>query len=426
VIPIWINLGIYDEPSQFFCSMVTSCLKELFRLKLLDASIHTFAKNNFNEKNSWNDKYHKIQDLFEEVKRAGYHLLFIIDEFDHARDLFKNKTDIQKFRELSYRVEWRVTYITLSRRRIHEIETQSKTSTSILSGILPEYFLREFNDEDMEEYYKRYQSIGMELTSQFKQRINYFCGRHPFLLDVLGYELTEFFKKSQRIDVDIAIRLSEHTFINYYQHILKILEEENSLNKLLQILFGPVVDVKETDLKRFLDYGILKKDNKENYVVFSEHFYLFLNIVQREVELWPLWSKTERRLRQIIETAMTNEYGEFWITRFEKMHQDKREIFERCRDKKGREDKLFGGRSSHYIIDYAYPQDLFAIIFAEWKIFRSSFGKDTNYWDQHKQLLAKIRTPLAHSRADALTDHEKKTAEGYCKEILSISIKDIN
>ncbi len=120
---------------------------------------------------------------------------------------------------------------------------------------------------------------------------------------------------------------------------------------------------------------------------------------------------------------MIRHYGEPWITKLENSHQNLKAIFDNCREAQKKEEKSFGSRCSLCLIDYTYPQDLFAIIFAEWSIFRPLFGKDKNYWDQHKQLLAKIRNPLAHNRSDSLLDYEQQIAEGYCKEILGLLAK---
>jgi hypothetical protein len=72
------------------------------------------------------------------------------------------------------------------------------------------------------------------------------------------------------------------------------------------------------------------------------------------------------------------------------------------------------------LIDFTYPGDLFAIIFAEWNTLSAIFGRDRAYWDQRAQLLAKIRNPLAHNRDAILHDYERQIAEGYCKEILAV------
>lgn len=95
-------------------------------------------------------------------------------------------------------------------------------------------------------------------------------------------------------------------------------------------------------------------------------------------------------------------------------------IFEKCREAQEKEEKSFGSRASRNLIDFTYPQDLFAIIFSEWNTFKAIFGKDKNYWDQRVQLLAKMRNPLAHNRDEALYDYEKQVADGYCREILTV------
>jgi hypothetical protein len=77
------------------------------------------------------------------------------------------------------------------------------------------------------------------------------------------------------------------------------------------------------------------------------------------------------------------------------------------------------GGSIRCLIDFTYPQNLFAILFAEWKVFQPIFGKDKNYWRQRGDLLAKIRNPLAHNRDEAIYDYDRQIAEGYCKEILN-------
>ena len=115
-------------------------------------------------------------------------------------------------------------------------------------------------------------------------------------------------------------------------------------------------------------------------------------------------------------TAMMGQYGEQWIAQLEKAHSNLKLIFDRCREAQQKEGKSFGSRASRNLVDFTYPQDLFAIIFSEWNVFKSTFGKDKNYWDQRSQLLAKIRNPLAHNRDTALYDFERQLVEGYCKE----------
>ncbi len=96
-------------------------------------------------------------------------------------------------------------------------------------------------------------------------------------------------------------------------------------------------------------------------------------------------------------------------------------IFENARKAQEAEEKSFGTRASQNLIDFAYPQDLFAIIFFDWKgTFQEIFGYDRNYWQQCANLLAKIRNPLAHNRDYVLYEADVQKAEGFCKEILAL------
>ena len=238
---------------------------------------------------------------------------------------------------------------------------------------------------------------------------------------MLGYEIVEMFREQQKIDVDYTARRIEQSFLDHYDHIVDILSEGTSLHKLLQILFGPVVDVKQADVDQLLRYGLIKSTDQGTYVAFSAHFQTYLNLIGREVDLWPIWRQTETALRHLVTTKMLERYGEQWIKRLENAHTSLKAIFEKRREAQRREEMTFGSRASRNLIDFTYPQDLFDIIFTEWNtIFNFIFGKDKNYWKHRADLLAKVRTPLAHNRDEVLHDYERQLAEGYCKEILMV------
>jgi len=345
--------------------------------------------------------------------------LFILDEFDHARHLFKGRiSGFQGLRELSYRPEWRVSFITASRRSLRDIELQTK-AISTFDLIFHKHYLAMFNEQDLEEYFTRISSVGIEVTPVMKERIDYYCGGHPYLLEMLGYEIIEMFRTQQQVDVDQAAYQIGQSFLDHYDHKVNILNEDGSLNKILQILAGPVIDINQTDLDEFLRYGFIKQTDT-GYVAFSGHFQAYLKLIGRQIDLWPVWRETEIALSNVIADTMLERYGEQWISRLEETHTNLKPIFAKWREIQQKEVRSFGSRASYNLIDFAYPQDLFAIIFANWNVFKSIFGKDKNYWGQRAQLLSKVRNPLAHNRDKALYDYERQVAEGYCKEILTI------
>ncbi len=142
VLPIWVNLATYDHAHVFFRSLLTQCYDQLEELGLLSEPVQIAAQRAIEDTLAWSEGYGRIQRFFEKVRLSGYRILFVLDEFDHARYLFKNDVSgFQGLRELSYRPEWRVTFITTSRRTIREIEEQSQ-AISTFDGI----FHKELNE----------------------------------------------------------------------------------------------------------------------------------------------------------------------------------------------------------------------------------------------------------------------------------------
>jgi len=419
LLPIWINLATYDQASIFFRSLVTCSYDDLGELGWLTEQTISAAKKVLEDESSWSEGYGRIQRYFEKIHQTGIHILFILDEFDHARNLFKGDVSgFQGLRELSYWPEWRVNYITISRRSLQDIEIQTK-AISTLDGIFQRDYLGMFNESDILEYLALLSSVGIEVTLEQKERLGFYCGGHPYLLEMFGYEIVEQFREEQVISVDKAAHRVEQSLIDYYEHIFRILSEDDSIKKLLQILFGPIVDAKQTDAEEFERYGLIQSTEHESYEAFSGHFQTYLKMMERQIDIWPLWRETEIVLRDIVTAKMQDKYGEQWITELIKSKPNLKEIFKKCQEAQRKEIKSFGSQASKNVIDFTYPQDLFAIIFAEWGVFGVIFGKDKNYWDQRSRLLSKVRNPLAHNRNKSLSDYEQLTAEAYCKEILT-------
>ena len=420
-LPIWINLATFDQASLFFRALVTRCYDEMEDAGWMNDPIRSAADKALQDELSWSEGYGRIQRFFEKIRQTGYRVLFILDEFDHARHLFRGDiSGFQGLRELSYRPEWRVTFITTSRRTLRDIELQTK-AISTFDLIFHKHYLGMFSESDIQEYFGRLASVGITVTDSVEGRVMFYCGGHPYLLEMLGYEIVELFRECQALDVDRAAQRVEHSFLDQYDHMVSILSEDDSLSKMLQILMGPVVDVKQTDVDTLLRYGLIRLTRLGNYVAFSDHFQAYLQLIERQGDyLWPLWRETGLALRNFVTGSMLEQYGEQWLSRLEKAHPKLKPIFDRCREAQQKEEKSFGGRASRNLMDFTYPQDLFAIIFAEWSTFQRVLGKDRNYWEQRAQFLAKIRNPLAHNRDLSIQDYERQIAEGYCKEILTI------
>lgn len=422
ILPIWMNLSSYDQSMQFFRSLVDECVNEMEDLNWLTAEVQRAADRVLEIEDPWN----QIRRFFKKTQEAGYGVIFILDEFDHARNLFKGDTAFQRLRELADYPDYRLSLVLTSRRNIRDVEL-SAGSSSPFHNIFQVQRLAMFNDEDLKTYFSLFSSIGIQTTDADRERILFYCGAHPYLLEMLGCEIVEMFRQNEQIDIDKATNAILQSIFGHYDDMIRLLREDGTLNKLLQILFGPVIDVKQTDVTELQNYGLIKPTENGTYVAYSEHFHDYLKLHERSTEfatdLWPIWRDTEKALREVITTTMFKVHGNQWIEKLEAERPNLQSIFNECRKAQQKEARSYGDRASQNLIDFTYPADLFTIICARglWgSHFEPIFGHNPNYWEHRKQLLAKCRNPLAHNRSEVLQDHELKTVEAYCQEILSI------
>lgn len=424
ILPIWIGIASYDLPSDFFHALVKTCVREMKKLGCLSETVQELADNVLDTEDSW----YEIKDFFTEVKEIGYQMLFILDEFDHARHLFKGNTAFQRLRELADHPDYGFSLVLTSRRSIRDIE-RSAGSSSPFHNIFQVQRLGMFNDQDLGIYFSRFSDIGISISDKQRERVLFYCGTHPYLLEMLGYEIVEKFRQNQEreIDVDKAVSAVLQSIFEHYDDMIRLLREEETLNKLLQILFGPVIDVKPIDVTELENYGLIKSTGGDPYVAYSEHFHDYLKLHERATEfaddLHAIWSETENALREVITTILSDVYGDDWIEELEKARPNLKEIFNKCRQARQKEERLFSDQASQNLIDFTYPADLFRIILAKglWsEHFQTIFGQNTNYWDERGKFLAKCRTPLGHNRENILRSDQRKIFEAYCDEILGV------
>ena len=424
ILPIWKGLSSYDDSLEFFYSLIDEFIGEMEELGWLTERIQRSADRALEVNATWD----RTKRFFREVQNAGYGVLFILDEFDHARTLFKGETAFQRLRELADYPDYRLSLVLTSRRSIRDIEL-SAGSSSPFHNIFQVQRLTIFDDEDLEIYFSRFSDIDIPISDENRERVLFYCGYHPYLLEMLGWEIVEGFRQNheQEIDVDKAANTILQSIFGYYDDMIRLLREDETLNKLLQILFGPVIDVNQSDVTELQNYGLIKPVENGTYTAYSEHFHDYLKLHERSTEfaddLWPLWRDTEKALREVITTTMFGVHGNQWIEKLEKERPNLRSIFDECRKAQQKEERSFGDRASRNLIDFTYPADLFMIICAKglWKsYFEPIFGHNPNHWEHRRQFLARCRNPLAHNRSEVLQAHELTIIEGYCEEILSI------
>ena len=191
------------------------------------------------------------------------------------------------------------------------------------------------------------------------------------------------------------------------------------LSKAVQVIVGPQWDVTAEDAEALCELGVLLRDEEGVLRGFSQTFEDHLRVEERDVDIWPLWRDTERVLRDVLQRHLEQAFGADWPETLGKGGSRRGKLIASCRKKRDRDRKRFGARAESSLLAYTYPVELYQLMSADWaRLGEPLLGRDKQGWAVKFDVLAKVRTPLAHNRA--VSDGEREQARGICQEILGL------
>ena len=206
----------------------------------MPASVQRAAEKALQEIFSWGDGYARIQRFFTKVRLEGFKVWCVIDEFDHARHLFKD--DISGFQgcaSLAYHPDWRITLVTASRRSIRDIELQTK-AISTLDGIFMKHYLGMFVPTDIDILLSRLVPVGISVSDELWAKLVHYCGGQPLLLEMLCHSLVEQQIACGRIDIETGATNLQRSFIDYYNQLVDLLREDGILASCCRSLWTSI------------------------------------------------------------------------------------------------------------------------------------------------------------------------------------------
>jgi len=416
---IWINLPGLQGRHDLFRKLLRCARDELEEFApsvLEEGRVQRILEQAQRNEIEWLDLQEAVQQFFKHLKqRRDWHVIIILDEFDAARIVLRG--DLQAFqtlRELAYQPEWRVSLVTLSRRGIEEIETQSN-AISNLQGIFHTYYLPRFSLDELAELVNRVERANIAYSKELAEAVYARTGGHPHLSAKLLSRFVSQWLETRTQDIERAFEHSQLDFTTYYDDLMRLLSEDESDRRLLEIVCGPVIKATRTDARKFEVYQLIRPVG-DGYQGFSDHFTQYLRARQYDVDLWSLWTQTERTLRDFIASRMQDRYGQDWETKVVNEYGELAPIFDKCRDYRESARRFQGQRASGRLIDYAGPWDYWQIIDLHWTSFKLQGTKPE--WKKRFELIRDVRNPMAHSSAHLLTHDEIKQAEIYCKQLL--------
>lgn len=373
-----------------------------------------------------------IQKYFKFLKRLGYKTIYILDEFDSVQSLFE-VADFQMLRELSISPDMEVCLVTCSRKTIKEIEAINGAISNFYNTF-KDIRLAMYSDDDFELYWS-WVGNYIEVKDDYKEKAEFYAGRHPFLLDFYNnYCFVSKEKDNDKIISNLRLEL-----LNQFSTIQDTLKNEHLLDMAIQLVVGPVYNVTKISEERLLKFGFIKiVDNEQkmnilgrlmgatyqghSYTCFSDYF---TNVLERsvieDVDYWPIWKETEKMVRGLIKTYLEERYGADWETKIVTDcggNPNWVNSFELLKTTKEKTLKLFPGASKH-LVDYTLTRDMFNVfINTGWRAwFNQVFGADKKPWSAKFNFLAEVRNPMAHNNSEFITEEQITKATTYCQEI---------
>ena len=425
-----INLSAFRNSNHLdlLRELVNQTLETFNNTNSQDERLKSIGKNLRTKDDRWIEFQSKVEKFFKGVKRAGWSVVAVIDEFDNARQIFRDGDGIG-FAALRILAEnpkkYGINLVTISRLPLHIIAEECSKDVSSFDGIFQTKYLQCFSFDELSELLDKLKIIGLEVNPELVDFVWKNTGGHPYLASVLADELAQSWLNNHQYNLEEALRNSSSEFRKYYNQSIELLKKDGNLDQmLLQTIFGPVTKetiLKAGEMERYC--GLIKRHENGHYIAFSSDFEDYLNNLDRSRGLWNFWHETQEKLRKLVDDLMLEKYcSHDWIFQLEKEDvKFKNEVFDKCRNLQIHEGSRLGSSASVHLLDFTNMDDLWQIIDQHWNLFQPILGKNTGYWNLRLQFLSTVRRPMAYNSPNKVfADHELEKAKKYCQEILAL------
>jgi len=417
------DLGSYSSVEMLFRALIGDLVEKLRENGWLNEAIEGCATRVIDEPIM---SFNAIRDVFGQIRRLGVRPICIFDEFDAGRYLLSGAPHcFHWLRELASVPEYKAALVLISKRRMQDVARIAGHASDYWANVYMSLTLRQFTLEELDLFFDKLASTGVRSDDETKKEILSLSGRHPYLLDSCAFRMWQRMSHGLSQGVEWLRDTMRPVVRDYYQQVSSILcdtkgGDSTMLSKLIQVVVGPQWNIGRDGIDAMIEYGILSGENEKRLKTFSDGFDEYLSFIETTVDIWPLWRDSEKSLRDAMEILLIESLGANWPKELTVARPKIGSLIADCEEKMGRERARFGQRAAPSILAYAYPMDLFQVMAVDWPTFGEPlFGTDKQGWSSKFGVLAKVRTPLAHNRDDAVSEGERRQAEGVCKEILA-------
>lgn len=377
----------------------------------------------------WIKLCRNVKKIFSHINDLDIKTILVLDEFDKASDLFNEGTKhFELFRTIFSDSKFNVSAITISRRNLYTIEGATYQS-STFHGVLDIIPFKGFDNEDLNEYFEIFNSLGIKLDEQCKQKIVYYSGNAPYLLSILGHYIIEEYNPNQSLDIDKIFFDKCKAINDYYRDYIKHLERDNDLKRIVPFVIGPNIGVTQNDKDELINLGYFREEHGK-LIAISGYFVDFLSANMLSTSIWENIISLEKKLKNLVQneiieiikymSAGGNSYNEIYRAILEKIDGINDSTINKYDSYIDKNKKQFNIESNY--LDVMSLADTVKIIKSCWMtIFSYYFNDDSfNEWEYKLNKCSKARNPVAHGHEEYLSDNDKKEIDAYCKQIFDL------
>ncbi len=219
---------------------------------------------------------YRMDNLFEVFTELGIHIKVIMDNFEEVVRIFPEDTDDGKIFERLFGLSPKgalkkinLSILLISDRCIEETVHHMDGGSTFESAYNP-ICLSNFTEADMDNYYAILKEAFGEITELQKEKIDYYCGKHPEMLMIM-YDMLTKSGKDAGYDIDKLYDESGKALKEYYEGFYQKLEEMDLVDFWADILVEGDSQEKEWSSETLYDCGFLYKEMYEDtYFKLSE------------------------------------------------------------------------------------------------------------------------------------------------------------
>ena len=370
---------------------------------------------------SWDEMQIQLKVYLEELRRTGYQVVAVLDEFDAARKVFTHSAPFGLLRAIAYEPEIRVALIITSRRTLNDIVVRSTAELSTFPGIFgaPET-LGCFGDDELTELIERSPYTGEGLRKTLFALLERETGGQPFLSSALLSALHERWARhgppasSDSIEERFTGAVAEcgQLIAERHRTMLELLREERRAHDALRGAVRAAGDSRPT--RREAAGARRHHQGKRRRL---DRLFRELPAVSPPAgrhlttESHMLWPKTEVGLRAALTAGLLYSYGDRWQSALADSHP---RLVRECERRRSHVPET----DDEDLLDYTYPDDLLTILKTYWHQVEPFFGHSRQEWETRLEFLKRMRTPLSHSRRSKMSPQDLEKFRVTCLEIL--------